>query len=180
MAFDRRIWPPYTTDSSRARRAGEGEPRHVLAGLVLRRVDVGRFRVQGHAHPDRARRAPRLGSKRPLRGERGGHALRRGVEGGAERVPDNLEHVAAGQLNRLLEQSVMADEGVIHRLGMLLPEPRAALDVREEEGDRAGGQRQHVHALAPMRLTLSDRRSAVARPALNRASRRGSPQSQEG
>src|SRR5713101_6096530 len=59
----------------------------------------------------------------------------------------------------------MAHEGVPHRLGMLLPEPRAALDVREEEGDRAGRQRRHVHALAlrAMRLTLSDRRSAGAR-----------------
>lgn len=140
-------------------------------------MEVGRARMQGHADPDRARLAPQLGSERALRGERGRHTLRCGVEGGAERVPDNLEDVAAGQLDRLVEQPVMADQGALHRLGMLLPEPRAALDVREEEGDRACGKRRHVYALAlrAMRVTLSDRRFARAcqRPGVTQGYRRG-------
>src|SRR6266852_1043751 len=54
---------------------------------------------------------------------------------------------------------------------MLLPEPRASLDVREEEGDRACGKRRHVHDLALRAIagTLSDRRSA--RPANSLAGR---------
>src|SRR5207249_1542496 len=40
-------------------------------------------------------------------------------------------------------QGIVTCEGGAHGLGVLFPEPRAAFDVREEEGNRAGGQVEH-------------------------------------
>jgi hypothetical protein len=43
--------------------------------------------------------------------------------------------------NDLRRERIVTHERGIHRLGMLLPEAGAALDVREKEGHRAGRQR---------------------------------------
>jgi glucose/arabinose dehydrogenase len=45
--------------------------------------------------------------------------------------------------DRLVQKSVVLCYRRAHSLGMLLPEPRAALEVREEERDVAGGETAH-------------------------------------
>src|SRR5579884_54803 len=70
-------------------------------------------------------------------------------EGGVERVwsrserrtegiADRLENVAVMRLNRLPKEGIVAGESSAHGFRILLPEPGAALDVREEEGNGTG------------------------------------------
>ena len=68
-----------------------------------------------------------------LDGERIERAARR-LERGAERVAHRLEHVAAVRLDGLAQENVVPLQRALHRLWSVLPEPRRALYVREQEG----------------------------------------------
>ena len=127
------------------RRVAQCEAGHVLPRLVLARVDLGGARVDGHADANR-RLAPRLAGEGVLGGQRSAHARRDGVKGGAERVAHDLENVAAVRLDRDPQDLVMPGERDPHRLGVPLPEPRAALDVGEEKGDGTGREPRNAHA----------------------------------
>src|ERR1700730_3341920 len=61
----------------------------------------------------------------------------------AERIADDLEHVAPVCAYRALEQRVMARLRLLHRIGMLLDQSRRALDVGEKKGYGAGWKRLH-------------------------------------
>jgi hypothetical protein len=58
---------------------------------------------------------------------------------GMEPITCGLDHIPAPTLDRVAEQLVVTGEDSPHRLGMVLPQTRGTLDIREEEGDRAGG-----------------------------------------
>jgi len=55
--------------------------------------------------------------------------------------PAVLEHVAAARLDAVTQNGVVARQRGLHRLRSRLPHARAALDVRQQERQRAGGQR---------------------------------------
>src|SRR5262249_9018496 len=59
------------------------------------------------------------------------------------RVADDLKYVAPVRLYRALNQRVVTGERTLHRLGVPLPEPGAALDVREKERDGASRNWRH-------------------------------------
>ena len=102
-------------------------------------VAVAQFRrpgVQAHPHADDRPSRPRLDGERLLRGQRSGQPVRRRGEGGIERVAAGLEDVAAVLADRLAQQDVVARQGHAHEVGILLPQPGAAFDVGEQEGDR--------------------------------------------
>ena len=79
----------------------------------------------------------RQGSReqRPLRRQRCGQRVAGGLEHRADAVADNLEHAAAVRADGVGQQRVMPLERRLHRVGVLLEEPRRALDVGEQEGD---------------------------------------------
>jgi len=62
-----------------------------------------------------------------------------------ECIADDLKDVAVVQFNWLMQDGVMAHERVGHRVGKLLPQLRAALDVAEEESDRAAGRKRQAY-----------------------------------
>ena len=64
-------------------------------------------------------------------------------EGHAEGIADGLEHMPLVGLDRLPQDGVVASQSRPHPLRLRLPQPRAALDVREEEGDGAGRRLNH-------------------------------------
>ncbi len=125
-------------------------------------VAIAQFRVaRVHRHPDSQaqRRRPRLHTQRLLRGERRREGLGCGGEGGAERVADRLEHVAARVLDGAAHERVVPRQRRAHRGVVRLPQPRAALDIGEQERHRAGGKGGHRNGA---RRTLKWRN--IARP----------------
>ena len=83
---------------------------------------------------------------RGLQGALYGDARCERIRGGAEdsqyTIAGGLDDASAGRLDRMPQQCIMARKRNLHRLWMLLPQGRAALDVREQEGYRARGQRR--------------------------------------
>ena len=55
-------------------------------------------------------------------------------------IADGLENHTALRIDRLPQDRIVARKGCWHRLWVLLPQLRAAFDVGEAEGERAGGQ----------------------------------------
>ena len=98
-------------------------------------------RVQAHPNPHRVVVGPLLGSERPLRG-RGRRGRRRGArEDGEERVALAVDLDPSALLECLAEQAVVrAQDGAVAVTAEGLEQPRRALDVREQEGDGAGGK----------------------------------------
>ena len=56
----------------------------------------------------------------------------------AESVATRLEDVAVVIVDALAQQRIVARERGAHRRGVRFPQPRAALDVGEQQGDGAG------------------------------------------
>jgi hypothetical protein len=77
----------------------------------------------------------------PLRGERGSERVGCSGKCIAERIADDLKDVTAMRFNCIAQDFVVARESSVHRVRVLLPQPRTALDVGEEEGDRPSRQR---------------------------------------
>lgn len=69
----------------------------------------------------------------------GRHRIGRAVEGGKEAVAfaAALHQRPAVPLDHRRRQGVVTSQGVSHRLGVLLPEAGVALDIGQEERDRA-------------------------------------------
>ena len=115
---------------------------------VVALARLGRAGVQGHADLDARGLRPGLRRER-RRGRAGGRErVARGGERRAERVADGLEDAAVVPLDGFAQESVVASQCGPHRLGALLPEPGAALDVGEEEGD--GSAREVRHRVPPV------------------------------
>src|SRR6202158_2489066 len=118
--------------------ANDGQRRKIVA--------VARFRVacvQAHAHAHRADLAPALAVDRALRVEGRACGVAGTFEHRAERIADDLKHMAPVRVYRALEQRVMARLRLLHRIGMLLDQSRRALDVGEKKGYGAGWKRLH-------------------------------------
>ena len=144
-----------------AARGGRGEQRlsavpgrgHALGAREGERGDivaVARFRrsrVQAHAHAHGADFAPAFSMQRALRVQRRVERVAGVLERRAETIADDVEHAAVMRADRAFQQRVMARQRVLHRVGVLLEEPRRALDVGEEEGDGAAGQRVHASSV---------------------------------
>jgi hypothetical protein len=99
--------------------------------------------VQRHAHPNRSGQRPGFRGNRLLRRNRGGKRVGSGGEGGLHGVADDLEAIPVMGGDRRVEQLEMAVDGEAHRRLVLLPERRAAFNIREEEGDGAGRKFWH-------------------------------------
>src|SRR5207249_1419174 len=69
----------------------------------------------------------------------GNRILERGVKG----VAHGLKDMAAAGLDDPAQERVVAREGLAHRVGMLLPQAGAPLDVGKEECDGSGRQGTH-------------------------------------
>src|SRR6266536_787403 len=122
---------------------GGEQTRH----LVERRAEVvavanfGGPSVKRHTGANRSVFRPTLRAERALRSQRGLDGARRGGEGGAEGVACGLEDVPAARLDALPQQSIVARQRFGHRLALRLPEPSAALDIREQKRHRAARER---------------------------------------
>src|SRR5439155_1390476 len=82
-----------------------------------------------------------LRAERALRSKRGLDGACRSGERRAEGVACGLEDVPAARLDALPQQSIVARQRFGHRLALRLPEPSAALDIREQKRDRAARRR---------------------------------------
>ena len=111
--------------------------------VVARGIGRGLADVQRHAHPNRSGQRPGFSGDRLLRRNRGGKRVGSSGEGGLHGVADDLEAIPAMGSDRRVEQLEMAVYREAHRRLVLLPERRASLDIREEEGDGAGGEIGH-------------------------------------
>src|ERR1700737_5556648 len=145
--------------------ANDGQRRKIVA--------VARFRVacvQAHAHAHRADLAPALAVDRALRVQGRACGVAGIFEHRAERIADDLEHVAAVRVYRALEQRVMARLRLLHRIGMLLDQSRRALDVGKKKSYGAGWKRLHRESGAIQATACSNCLSRL--PSLLRASSR--------
>src|SRR5437868_12076605 len=79
-------------------------------------------------------------SQGPLGGDRAGEGVRGAREGDQERVARFFDLVAAVMLELLAEQRVVPLQRHFEVVAGALVEGGRALDVREEEGHRAGGK----------------------------------------
>jgi hypothetical protein len=82
--------------------------------------------------------------QRTLRAKSRGRSVIGALERRAESVADDVENAAVVEVDRILQQRVMARQRVWHRAGVLLEQPRRTFDVGEQEGDDAS--RESVHA----------------------------------
>jgi len=62
------------------------------------------------------------------------------VENRIESIARALNDVAVRRVDRIAQQRIVTRKGKLHRAGMVLPQWGTALDIGEQEGDRACGQ----------------------------------------
>ena len=98
----------------------------------------GLARVQAHANPDLNSLRPVVRHERALTLDRSEEGVARARERDEERVALRVDLVSAVSVERLAEQALMVGQHGAVVLAELLDEPRRALDVGEEERDRAG------------------------------------------
>src|SRR5437899_2814918 len=118
--------------------------------VVVAFAELSGAGVQGHPYLQEHlpfRRRGRSGGLESLQallsGERGVESVSRLGEGGTESVSHRLEDVASVGLDGGPEAAIVAGQGSLHGRGVLLPELRAAPNVREQERD--GSRRQFTH-----------------------------------
>ncbi len=126
-----------------ARRADARRANDVEAEVAL--VADGRLAgVQAHAHPHLGPLRPGVRAESPLSRNRAGDRLRCAREGVEERVALRVDLRAALRAQVLAEEpAVLADDFAVV-VAELLEQPRRALDVGEEERDRAAGKCCHT------------------------------------
>ena len=100
---------------------------------------LDRTAVETAAHAQREAAVRRRLGERQLQFEDRRDRVERVVERGVHAVAQHLDDRAAMPLHGAADERVVARERRAHPLGLLLPEPAAALDVREQERDEAGG-----------------------------------------
>jgi hypothetical protein len=86
-----------------------------------------------HPNKDGVRLRPSLGIQRDLCGKRSVYCIPRVVEGCTERIASGFEDVAALCVNAIAQYFVMSGERHPHRIMVCFPQPRAALNVGEQE-----------------------------------------------
>src|SRR4051794_25733219 len=95
-----------------------------------------------HTHAQGGRCCPWLGVQRLLEGGSGGDGIAGTSEDGEATVafaawPYDMAIMLS---HDLLDQDIMSHQCMAHGIAVLLPERGAALDIGEQEGDRAGGK----------------------------------------
>jgi hypothetical protein len=80
---------------------------------------------------------------RALQLQRRANGIERIVERRVQAVADHLDDDAAMILDRRARQRIVARQRIGHALRLLFPQPRAAFDIGEEQGD--AGRRAGVH-----------------------------------
>ncbi len=115
--------------------------------VVVAVAELGFAGVQPHADPQRRGVDQLLTRERELRLDRGADRVAGGREHGVHAVARRLHDVPAVRADRVVQDRVVAREGDRHRVGLLLPETRRALEVGEEKGDGARRQIGHVRSL---------------------------------
>ena len=79
--------------------------------------------------------------QRALRGETCRDRIRRDRKRAECTIAGRFDEIAAVRLDRVAQDRIVLRERPLHRRVLRLPQPRAALDVGEQERDRAGRQR---------------------------------------
>ncbi len=101
---------------------------------IIAIVHGRRARMDGHANSNLTDfPGPRVSAQQALRFDGSGHRFGRSRESTAERIADGLKDLAVVPLENLAEERVVIRERNGHRVGMLLPRPSTAHDVREQE-----------------------------------------------
>jgi hypothetical protein len=110
-------------------------PIHVLPW----RTQPALVRVQSHAHQNWTRVVPRLGSEPLLSLEDRAQRIRCRNERSGHSIAHRREDDTLIAFDRAAHDLVVPRDRLLHRLGVLLPQPRRTLDVGEEE--RHGSRR---------------------------------------
>ena len=92
---------------------------------------------------------PGVRVQRALRRETCRDGIRRNRKRAQCTVASGLDEIAAVRLDRVAQDRIVLRERLLHGCVLRLPQPRAALDVGEQERDRAGRQQaigaRHFH-----------------------------------
>ena len=112
--------------------------------------------MDAHSDAQRAGCFPWLRAQRALGLDGGRHCVVRGCKCRVKPVARRLHDVSAVPLDSVTDQLVVASQRALHCLRLVLPEPRRALEVREQEGDGPGRQRGHTRSqsAAPLGVIL--------------------------
>ena len=124
-----------------------GGPVHHRTDIVAvaLRADT---RMQRHAHPDRQAGRPRLGTGSPLDGHRRAKRGNRVGEHRAMCLAHRLEDLAAGRLDLLADNAVMAGRRRRHGIAVGLPQQDAALDIGKQQRHQTSGN-PHLPIVTP-------------------------------
>src|SRR6266508_2409513 len=116
--------------------------------------------VQRHSYAQLADLIPALSVEPALGGQSAGEGCEEGITNGSK------HHAIAGD-DSLAENRIVAGQGDGHCLGVLFPQPGAALDIGEEQGDHSGWQIRHgsppVHCARTATSVTSSAWSAAPR-----------------
>ena len=135
-----------------------GGPVHHRSDVVAVALRAG-TRMQRHAHPDGQAGRPGLGADSPLDGHRRRKCGNRVGEHGAMCLAHRLEDAAAGRLDLLADDAVMAGRGRRHGIAVGLPQPDAALDIGEQQRHQTIGK-PHLPIVTPTHPTLASQEQA--------------------
>ena len=120
----------------KTRRVAQCQAGGIPPGLSVRSLYSGGPGMQSHPDAQWTGGAPGFGAKGALGVYRGSNGRLRRPEGRAEPIADDLEHGAVIPGNSRPEQLMVARKRRSHRRGLILPEPGAALNIREKEDYR--------------------------------------------
>jgi hypothetical protein len=131
-----------------------GGPVHRRTDIVAVTLRAG-TRMQRHAHPDGQAGRPGLGADCPLDGHRRRKRGNRVGEHSAMCLAYRLEDVAAGRLDPLADNAVMAGRRRRHGIAIGLPQPDAALDIGEQQRHQAS-RKTHLPSVTSRPCTASE------------------------
>ena len=118
------------------------QPRRAVQrrAIVITTALFRRAAVQGHPRLD-GEVAPGVGLQRPLRGKTRRNRIGRDRKRRMGTVASGLDDIAVVSLDGVAQDLIVVRQRLLHRRVLRLPQPRAALDVGEQERDRAGRQK---------------------------------------
>lgn len=96
--------------------------------------------MEADAYPQPTQIAPLLFVQQQMTLQCGRYSIGGMCEGGAEGIAHRFEDVSTAALDGLPEEGVVTSQGTTHRFGMVLPEPRAPLDVGKQKSDDSARQ----------------------------------------
>ena len=119
------------------------QPRGSVHGrpVIVAVAQLGLPGEQAHADAQLADLTPLGSLELELRVERGVERVTGAREDRVHAVARRLHDIALMQRDGITQDRVVTRERVVHRVGMLFPEPRRTFEVGEEEGDGPGGER---------------------------------------